>query len=185
MILWSFFEYKFNKDGGLLMGIELRELSLEDGKEIYDLLQEIGPEENGFMNGAYGVEFENFTSYLVDNVKMGKGIELPPGKVPQITYWLFVDGKPVGIGKLRTKLNENLLKAGGNIGYYIKPTARKKGYGTLLLKKLLKISKLKNIKKVLLTCNENNIGSQKVIEGNEGKLENIVEGRCRYWITIK
>ena len=46
--------------------------------------------------------------------------------------------------------------------------------------------------KVLLTCDDNNIGSAKIIEANGGILENIIKGekdgeskKRRYWITIK
>jgi predicted acetyltransferase len=40
---------------------------------------------------------------------MSEGINLEPQYVPQTTYWLYIDGKPVGYGKLRHYLNESLL----------------------------------------------------------------------------
>lgn len=79
---------------------------------------------------------------------------------------------------------------GGNIGYSIRPTERFKGYGTLILKLGLEKCKELNIDKVLITCNKSNVGSYKVIEKNDGILEN--EFFCeayneivkRYWIHI-
>ena len=40
----------------------------------------------------------------------------------------------------------------------------------------------KNTTEALLTCNEDNAPSRKVIEANNGDLEDSVEGKCRYWI---
>ena len=45
-------------------------------------------------------------------------------------------------------------------------------------------------KKLLLTCDEDNIASRKTIENNNGKLEKVATDRenrmtCYYWITIK
>lgn len=164
------------------MIIKLRELSLEDSREVYDMLQEIGPGENGFGNNAYGLSFEEFKQFLQKNVNSAKGIELTAGHVPQTIYWLFIDGRPVGIGKLRHYLNDQLLKRGGHIGYSIRPTQRAKGYGNILLNEVLKKAKEKEIKEALLTCNEDNILSRNVIETNGGELEDICEGKCRYWI---
>lgn len=164
------------------MIVELRELTTKDGEDIFDMLTEIGPGENGFMNSAFGISFEEFPSYLKDNVDFSKGINLPSGYVPQTIYWLYVDSRPVGVGKFRHYLNDFLRERGGHIGYSIRPTERGKGYGTLILSELLKKAKDKNVDDALITCNETNIASRKVIEGNNGVLESIKEGECKYWI---
>lgn len=164
------------------MEVELRALILEDGKDIYDMLQKMGPGENGFENSGYDISYVEFQQYLERNSKMSMGIGLNSNQVPQTMYWLFIDGKPVGIGKLREYLTEALLKMGGHIGYSIIPNERGKNYGTMILRELLKEAEKKKITEVLLTCNESNIPSRKVIEINGGELENIVEGKCRYWI---
>ncbi|ERI93612.1 acetyltransferase, GNAT family [Clostridiales bacterium oral taxon 876 str. F0540] len=164
------------------MKVELRELSLEDGRDIYDMLQKMGQGENGFENSAYGITYEEFSAYLERNHNISRGIGLSSWQVPQTMYWLVIDGKPVGIGKLRSRLTDALLRVGGHIGYGITPSERGKGYGKIMLAELLKEAKKKKIEDVLLTCNEDNIASRKVIETNGGKLENIEEYKCRYWI---
>jgi predicted acetyltransferase len=166
------------------MLVELRELSAQDDITVYDMLKEIGPGENGFMNSAYGVSYEEFPSFLIENVNYSKGINLPPGYVPQTIYWLYIDSKPVGIGKFRHYLNDFLLKHGGHIGYCIRPTERGKGYGTIILREILKKAKDKAIGEALITCNDTNIPSRKVIEGNDGKLESIIQEECKYWIKL-
>lgn len=163
---------------------ELKELSVEDGNDILEMLQEIGPGENGFMNDAYELAATEFKSYLARKVDMSRGIELGPHLVPQTTYWLYSDSCPVGYGKLRLYLNEDLRKTGGHIGYCIRPAARGKGYGSILLSQLLKKAKEKNIPRVLLTCLETNAASKGVIENNGGMLERVEDGGCYYWINL-
>lgn len=166
------------------MLVELRELSAQDGIEVFNMLKEIGPGENGFMNSAYGINYDEFPSYLAENVNYSKGIELPPGYVPQTIYWLYIDSKPVGVGKFRHYLNDFLREHGGHIGYCIRPTERGKGYGTIILKEVLKKAKDKTVDEALITCNAANTLSRKVIERNNGKLENITDGECKYWIKL-
>lgn len=166
------------------MNLELRELSIVDGKEIYEMLQEIGPGENGFGNCGYDVDYDRFADYLIDNLKYSKGLQLKEGHVPQTIYWLFKDERPIGVVKLRSYLNDNLLKVGGHIGYCIRPSERGKGFGHVILQQILGFACSKGIDKVLLTCNDDNIPSKKVIERNGGVLENCAHGKCRYWVTF-
>ncbi|MHB1392498.1 MAG: GNAT family N-acetyltransferase [Clostridia bacterium] len=166
------------------MLVELRELSTQDGIDIFDMLKEIGPGENGFMNSAFGISYEDFPGFLAENAAYSKGINLPPGYVPQTIYWLYIDSKPVGIGKFRHYLNDALRVHGGHIGYCIRPTERGKGYGSIILRELLKEAKAKAFDEALITCDATNIPSRRVIEGNNGELESIKEGECKYWIKL-
>ncbi|MEN6357753.1 MAG: GNAT family N-acetyltransferase [Armatimonadota bacterium] len=170
-----------NKDTPMIA--ELKELTLSDGPDIFEMLREIGPGENGFVNSGHDIEYADFPAYLKrqDDFAKGVGIDLTI-YVPQTMHWLFVDGRPVGVGKLRHYLNDNLRKLGGHIGYAIRPSERGKGYGTLILREMLIKAREKGIEEALVTCSENNIRSRKVIERNGGKLEDIIDGGCRYWI---
>lgn len=165
------------------MDIELRELSLNDGIDVFEMIKEIGPGENGFMNGGYNMDYSDFSKYLEKKVNISKGINLNPNHVPQTIYWLYIDSKPVGMGKLHDYLNDDLRKSGGHIGYTIRPSERGKGYGKVILREMLKMAKGKGILEVLLTCREDNIPTKKVIESNGGQLEDTTDnGKCRYWI---
>ncbi len=164
------------------MLVELRELCTKDDVDVFNMLREIGPGENGFMNSAFGISFEEFPGFLAENIDYSKGVNLPPGYVPQTIYWLYIDSKPVGMGKFRHYLNDFLREHGGHIGYCIRPTERGKGYGTIILKELLKKAKDKAVDEALIICDATNIPSRKVIEGNNGVLEGINEGECKYWI---
>lgn len=162
--------------------IELRELSTNDGEDIYNMLQDIKREENGFHNEAKGLRYQEFEVYLKSNKRMSEGKDLPEGDVPQTLYWLFVEGKPVGLAKLRHYLNESLREKGGHAAYAIRKSERGQGYGKLILRELIKKAKDKGIKELLLTCDNDNLASRRVIEANGGQLEKIKEGECFYWI---
>ena len=165
------------------MDIALKELSVHDGAEIYEMLQEIGPGENGFINEGY-LPPGKFKKFLQWYANASKGIGLTANLVPSTLYWLYIDGIPVGYGKLRHRLNHHLLKIGGHIGYVIRPSARGKGYGKLLLKEILAKAKELGLEELLITCMQENAASQKVIEANAGILSHIEDGRCYYWIKI-
>ena len=42
----------------------LKSLSLSDGRDIYEMLQEIGSNENGFQNKVNGMSFSQFKDWL-------------------------------------------------------------------------------------------------------------------------
>ncbi len=131
-------------------------------------------------------DFQSFVQHLLDRADRSK---LKPGRVPSTEFWLIEEGDYVGSLSLRHELNESLLDKGGHIGYKIRLSRRRQGYGTLILRCGLEQAKTLGLERVLLTCDEDNLGSRKVIEANAGALENIIQVDgwpkrvCRYWIT--
>src|SRR5699024_3853715 len=123
--------------------IEIRELTTNDGADVFEMIQEIGTKESGFVNSLYADSFPLFQEKLLRNYEISKGINLEPQYVPQTIYWLYVDGKPVGYGTLRHYLNQSLLQHGGHIGYVISTIYSEKGYAKTFLKELLKQAKEK------------------------------------------
>jgi len=128
--------------------------------------------------------------YISTLRKQARGIGLPKGYVPQTSYWLIDKDRYVGEIRLKHRLNKQLKKIGGHVGYIIKPKERKRGYGTKILK--LAFPKLKKIgiKRALITCDKTNIGSRKIIENNGGKFYREIKIRGRkvptlqYWVKI-
>lgn len=166
------------------MALVLRELTVPEGKDIYEMAREIGPGENGFVNTLYLPGFAKFLKLLPVLREYAEGTGLPPGQVPQTIYFLYADGRPVGYGKLRHRLTSSLLVTGGHIGYCIRPSEQGKGYGTALLAGLLEEARALGIPRALLTCNEDNRGSRRVIENNGGVLAELENRYCRYWIDL-
>ncbi len=164
------------------MDYEMRQLSVEDGTEIYEMLQELPKDENGFINGVNGKTFEEYKKWLIKSDNTAKGVGLESWMVPQNVYRLFVDGIPVGIGKLRHYLNDKLREEGGHVGYAVRPSYRNKGYGKLLLKLLIREAESIGIDRVLLTVRNQNIYSVKVALSNGGVIESVNDARHFIWI---
>jgi len=167
------------------MNIELRLVTEKDGMDVYEMLQEMPLDENGFQNGANGKTPEEFAVWLKQSVEMGQGINLKDWQVPQNNYWLCVDGQPVGFGKLRHRLTEALREMGGHIGYGIRPSQRGKGYGKLILKLLLEKARELGIDKAWIDCSAVNERSKKVIEANGGVLHKQTDLNTYYWVELK
>lgn len=132
----------------------------------------------------------DFTSYVKKLLSQSKGENLPEGYVPQTTYWLIEGEEFIGRVSIRHTLTDHLLKLGGHIGYDIRPSKRRQGYGKKILELALPRAKELGIEKVLVTCDAGNIGSKKIIEENGGVFENQVKqgegmpAKLRYWIKI-
>ncbi len=113
--------------------------------------------------------------------------------VPSTTFWLVDETQYIGIGIIRHRMTKAIEEYGGNIGYAIRPTKWNQGYGTLQLKLLLKEANKLKINPALVTCDEENIASKKLIEKNGGKLRDKLpthtNGKdillCRYWVNTK
>lgn len=171
--------------GERMRNIVLRELSAHADRDIYEMIQEIGPGENGFNNGLFRVHYENYPAEMEKLQLLAKGIDLPPGRVPQTIYWMYANDRPVGYGKLRTQLTEALLQSGGHIGYVIRPSARGQGYSKELLRGLLVKAREASLDEVLLTCEDSNVPSRRTIEANGGVVSSQFDGKCKYWIDTR
>ena len=141
-----------------------------------------------------------FKAYCKQLGNEAKGIGLPKNYIAHTTFWLLeqtgAKNRIVGRVDIRHKLNEFLLKFGGHIGYLINPNDRYRGLGTLILNLALEKSKslIEDLadydNQVLVTCNVNNLASQKIIEKNDGVLSKLTDPgptepyQMFYWIKI-
>lgn len=160
-----------------MYNISFREVSLQDGYKEYEFFSNVEIEnENGFYIKKAN-DFVEFREILKDLVK-DKNIAFTEQRVPQIVYWVVLNDDIIGIVKVRKRINENLKKLGGHIGYYILKKYRNKGYGKELLKRALDL--FDDNTTIVITCSKDNLASQKVIEYNNGILIEILNDRCIY-----
>ncbi len=133
----------------------------------------------------------DFTSFLdgeKDRVK-----SFSEDFVPESVFWLVANDEFIGITRVRHRLNDKLLRRGGNIGYEIRSSKRQMGYGTKILELALEKAKELGLERVLLTCNKDNPASRKIIESHGGVMENeyVTDGDREpitiqhFWIEIK
>ena len=147
--------------------------------------------ESPIINGSAGLDsFSSIEIWFEELKKRSCEDTVPKGLVPSSTY-LGVrekDNYIVGMIDIRHYLNEYLTQVGGHIGYGVRKTERNKGYAKQMLKLALEKCKELKIKKVLITCDEDNIASEKVILSVNAKLEDIRnvdgENKKRFWIDL-
>lgn len=148
--------------------------------------------ESPIINGSAGLDrFSSIEIWFEELKKRSCEDTVPKGLVPSSTY-LGVrekDNYIVGMIDIRHYLNEYLTQVGGHIGYGVRKTERNKGYAKQMLKLALEKCKELKIKKVLITCDEDNIASEKVILSVNAKLEDIRnvdgENKKRFWIDLQ
>lgn len=131
--------------------------------------------------------FEKYDNYRTER-------NLKPNRVGAHFFWLVDDEKDYFIGEvsIRHRLTEALEQYGGHIGYGVRYSEWNKGFGTLMLKLALAEAKKIGLEKVLITCDDDNIGSARVMEKNgfvfADKIENAIDGKRiitrRYWRTL-
>ncbi len=163
--------------------LTLRPASADDGVDVWVMIREIGPGENGFHNDGYDVPLSRFPAFLAKLEDLRLGRALPEGYVPQTTFWAFVGAHPVGISKLRHRLTDALRRTGGHIGYCIRPSDRMKGYGGAMLRATLLEARKLGIARALITVNTNNVPSWRMIEANGGVLGKIEDGKRYYTVA--
>ena len=175
------------------MNLKLVKLSKEYEREITDMLDEWviynNTHETDHSPWAIFSPHKDFDEYI----KLTAHREMPtdPKYVPSSLYYAYDEERNIMVGavNIRHYLNDKLLFDGGHIGNGVRPSERRKGYGTLIISLALKECKKLGIDKVLITCNKDNIGSKKSIINNGGILENEVideDGKkvLRYWISL-
>ena len=130
---------------------------------------------------------------FIQKCKDYESLETLPADRVLATQFMLVrksDGRVLGMLQVRHYFNEYLEKFGGHIGYSVRPSERRKGYAKQMLKMVLPYCREIGLDKVLITCIDGNIGSEKTILANGGVYEYTVyepnekEYLKRFWITL-
>jgi predicted acetyltransferase len=117
---------------------------------------------------------------------------LPEGRVIATQFLLIriCDNRLVGMIQVRHYFNDYLEKYAGHIGYSIRPSERRKGYAKQMLKMALQFCHEIGLEKVLITCIDGNVGSEKTILANGGVYESTIHEPNenvelkRFWIKL-
>jgi predicted acetyltransferase len=141
-----------------------KDMALEYRKEHFD---------NGelIINGSELLDktdsYEEWLGSVINNANIQT---VNPNWVLTDTFFAIdnVTQRIVGIIDLRHTLNEFLADF-GNCGYSVRPSERKKGYATEMLRQMIIIAKDAGLKEIHLSVNQNNLFSIKTIIKNGGK----------------
>jgi predicted acetyltransferase len=136
---------------------------VEPSEEWQDAFLAMAGEWRSFGDARYNLALTDFAAYL-RKIEMGRAPDQPAGRVPGTEYWLEDSGRILGCVRLRFRLTRSLEVEGGHIGYDVRPSMRRRGYGTRLLQLALPKLREKGICRVRITCNDDNIASAKIIE---------------------
>ena len=174
------------------MGLKLIRLTKAYEKQLGEMIDEwkADQERNHTNRSPWAIfknDYHDFDFYLA-HLELK---EPEDGKVPDSTFFLLDEDRDrlLGAVNIRHYLNDYLLREGGHIGDGIRPSERRKGYGTELLRLALTECRKLGIERVLVTCDKSNVGSARAIQKNGGVLENEIinedgEIEQRYWITL-
>lgn len=167
--------------------LSLRPPGPEDEAVVRAAITELRPEGFEFTPGwRAGMEYADFLDALRDD---GAGLDFRPHAWVPVSFQLAeVDGEVVGRTSIRHALNEWLAQEGGHIGYAVLAAHRRRGYATAILRQSLVVARDHGVARVLVTCDDDNVGSATVIERCGGIRDAelpLVPGdppKRRYWI---
>lgn len=145
---------------------------------------------------------QQFVQFVHDLRALGDSSRLRQGWYVDHVLWMIESDEFIGQASIRPELSTPyLITYGGHIGYSIRPSMRKRGWGKEILALTLNSACEIGLERVLVTCNSDNIGSRKIIEHNGGQFESAIgmtrssfraEGKkadsplekLRYWIDL-
>lgn len=161
----------------------------DEEDEVLRAHRATSPEIPNFLH--YYQEGMSFSRYLEVLEDQERGPNLPLNHVPSTFLFAFKGQRIIGRVSIRHMLNDFLLRVGGHIGYVVVPEFRRQGHATTILRMALHFAHEKlGIGRVLVTCDDDNIGSIRTIENNGGVLEDVISGseldkpKRRYWIDV-
>lgn len=160
----------------------LKLANTDDWREEYEFIHTLPADEHAFLNPDKDATEEEFRNQVLPRlINNAKGIDLPKDWIPYSTWFLWADGKVVGLFRIRHHLTPALRECGGHIGYSIHPAHRGKGYATKGLS--LAIAEAKKIipeDYLIMSVHKDNIASRRVQEKNGAR---IVADKGTYYVT--
>lgn len=169
-----------------LSALRLRALQTADETAALQAHRELEREDFDFLLGFDPAT--GWSKYLRGLEEQRHGMNLPEGWVPSSFLVAEVDREMVGRASIRHELNPFLCRVGGHIGYAVRPKFRRRGYAAEIFRQSLQIAAGLGIDPALVTCDDDNAGSARIIERRGGVLENVVAdgsrpvGKRRYWV---
>jgi len=169
--------------------VTLRPFSLDDEPEALAAQAELAADDFSFLLGDWAPG-EPWPGYLDRLDRWSRGEDVPADRVPSTFLAAEAGGVLVGRVSIRHELNDFLAEVGGHIGYGVRPAYRRRGYATQILRGSLVLCRGLGLTSVLVTCDDDNVGSARTIEQRGGVFERLTYApdgavaKRRYWIAV-
>lgn len=173
--------------GSMSIDLRLRPLRSEDESAARAAHEELAADDFPFL--LAWASSDPWEEWLERQRRWRRGEDLRVGHVPAAFLGAFLDGELVGRSSIRFTLTDFLLNVGGHVGYAVRPGFRRRGIATEILRQSLVVLRAEGADDVLVTCDEGNVASMRVIESCGGVLEDIRDPgggelpKRRYWIA--
>ena len=168
------------------MALVLRPFTPEDQDVCLEAHEELATEGFDFL---WGYEPSmTWDEYLTMVQDYAEARNVPEDRVPAALLLADVDGDVVGRISVRFALNDFLFARGGHIGYAVRPVFRRRGHATEILRQGLDLARQHGVGSILVTCDDENIASAKVIERCGGVFESMFvddDTRIRRYLIAK
>lgn len=160
---------------------------LNDEMILHEYLQEhydIGESSISASLGLSSSDYSKWVRKIQHNASVGDD---EWGK--SLLYLCFDKIKLIGLLSIRYELPQKLSEKYGDIGYGVRPSERKRGYATDMLRYALSVCKEKGMNQAVLGCYRDNFASAATIQKNGGLLfaenDNYMNGRISQYYLIK
>ncbi len=124
--------------------------------------------------------FAAYTTRLINSAD--PRTPLPAGIVHSTHVWWVEGDNYLGRASIRHSLTPWLREFGGHIGYVVRPSARRRGHATQMLAAVKPVAARLGIDSALVTCDDTNVASRRVIEANGGVFEDQRGEKLRFWM---
>jgi predicted acetyltransferase len=167
--------------------MELRLLTPADEPVFQRALEAAGDTPSFARERTPGLDYAEYLAVLD---RVARGVGLVGDQVRCVLLFGFVDGEIVGRLSFRPDLNDLQLCVAGQIGYVVLPAHRQRGHGSELLRLGLAHARASGLQRVLITCDEDNHFSRRIIEKNGGVYEDSYDApelriaKRRYWFAV-
>lgn len=172
--------------------IELRLPTSEYESQAEAFKHEFFENEETVINGSALYDQMSFKNWLIHTQNSAKPETVSKDWVVTDSFFAVrkSDGRIVGIIDVRHNIDHPFLaQYGGHIGYSVRPSERRKGYATYMLRLALEHAKSIGLIKVMLGCYQDNTASIKTIEkcgGDLAETKPYTDGKSMniYWVDI-
>jgi predicted acetyltransferase len=171
--------------------LELVAPSLDYREDFLAMAREYQSLGEDHEKAKYAEAARDLSAFIRITQLRSRGLSLLEGQVPYHTYWL-VEGRGtiLAASTLRQRLTPPLMIEGGHVGYGTRPSQRRRGFGRLICSLTLQKAREMGLRRVLVTCNTENVASARIIQSCGGRLEGASpsprtgKAVSRYWIDL-